>query len=146
MNQISIILPNQIFRESPILKLNCEILMIEDSLFFGNDKFFKLINHKNKLIFHKATMLSYKKYLENLGHKVFYIENKNNLSTFDYLSKYLDKKYQKLNILNPHDFLIMKRINRFVQVNNLKLKVFQSPMFITNKELRESFKSNPKNH
>ena len=33
----------------------------------------------------------------------------------------LGKKYQKLNILNPHDFLIMKRINRFVEVNNLKL-------------------------
>ena len=144
MNQISIIFPNQLFRESQILKLNCEILMIEDSLFFGNDKFYKLINHKNKLIFHKASMLAYKEYLENLGHKVFYIGNKNNLSTFDYLTKYLDKKYQKLNILNPHDFLIMKRINRFVEVNNLKLKVFQSPMFITNQDLRESFKSNPK--
>ena len=83
-------------------------------------------------------------YLENSGHKVFYIGNKNNLSTFDYLTKYLDKKYQKLNILNPHDFLIMKRINRFVEVNNLKLQVFQSPMFITNELLRESFISNPK--
>ena len=38
----------------------------------------------------------------------------------------------------------MKRINRFVEANNLKLKVFQSPMFITNESLRESFKLNPK--
>ena len=66
MNQISIIFPNQIFKESPILKLKCEIIMIEDSLFFGNDKYFKLINHKNKLIFHKASMLAYKEYLENI--------------------------------------------------------------------------------
>ena len=73
MKQISIIFPNQLFKESPILKLDCEILMIEDSLFFGNDKFHKLINHKNKLIFHKASMLAYKKYLENSGYKVFYI-------------------------------------------------------------------------
>ena len=81
MNQISIIFPNQLFRESSLLKLSCEILMMEDSLFFGNDKFQKSINHKNKLIFHKASMLAYKKYLQNSGFKVIYIENKNNLST-----------------------------------------------------------------
>ncbi len=144
MNQISLIFPNQLFRESPLLKLSCEILMIEDSLFFGNDKFQKSINHKNKLIFHKASMFAYKKYLENSGHKILYIENRNNLSTVEYLSKYLQGKYQKINIINPHDFLIMKRINRFVEANNLKLQVFKSPMFITNEDLRESFKSNPK--
>ena len=144
MNQISIIFPNQLFRESPILNLNCEILMIEDSLFFGNDKFQKLIYHKNKLIFHKASMLAYKKYLETSGHKVLYIENKDNLSTVDYLSKYIQEKYQKINILNPHDFLIMKRIKRVVEENNLKLEVFNSPMFITNEDLRESFRSNSK--
>ena len=144
MNQISIIFPNQLFRESPILRLNFEILMIEDSLFFGNDKFQKSINHKNKLIFHKASMLAYKKYLQNTGFKVLYIENKNNLYTVEYFSKYLQGKYQKINIINPHDFLIMKRINRFVEANNLKLQVFQSPMFVTNEDLRKSFKSNPK--
>ena len=144
MSQISIIFPNQLFRESPILKLNCEILMIEDSLFFGNDKFYKLINHKNKLVFHKASMFAYKKYLENSGHKVFYIENENNLSTVDYLSKYLEDKYQQINIINPHDFLIMKRISSFVKTNNLKLEVFQSPMFLTDEDLRKSFIGNPK--
>ncbi len=144
MNQISIIFPNQLFRESPILKLNCEILMIEDSLFFGNDKFQKLKYHKNKLIFHKASMLAYRKYLETSGHKVFYVKNKDNLSTVDYLSKHIDEKYQKINIINPHDFLIMKRIKRFVEENNLKLEVFHSPMFITHEDLRDSFRSNPK--
>ena len=35
----------------------------------------------------------------------------------------------------------MKRINRFVELNNLKLKVFKSPMFLTNENLKESFLS-----
>jgi len=144
MKQISIVLPNQLFRESPILNLNCRILIIEDSLFFGNDKFHNLTNHKNKFIFHKASMLAYKKYLENSGHEVDYVENKNNLSIVDHLLKHLKDTYQQINIINPHDFLIMKRINKFVEENNLKLKVFQSPMFITNKQLRDSFNSNPK--
>ena len=72
MKQISIIFPNQLFKDSPFLKIRCEILMIEDSLFFGNDKFYKLTNHKNKLVFHKASMLSYREYLETMGYKVIY--------------------------------------------------------------------------
>ena len=71
MKQVSIIFPNQLFRDSPILKINCEIFIFEDSLFFGNDKFYKLKNHKNKIIFHRASMLAYKKFLENSGFKVF---------------------------------------------------------------------------
>ena len=53
MRQITIIFPNQLFRKSPLLKLVFDILMIEDSLFFGNDKHFELVNHINKLIFLK---------------------------------------------------------------------------------------------
>ena len=144
MKQISIIFPNQLFKESPILEIDCAILLIEDSLFFGNDKFYNFTNHKNKLVFHKASMLAYKKYLEKLGYKVFHLQNKKNSSTVDYLSGFLKDKFQKINILKPHDFLIMKRINKFVLENNLKLKVLESPMFLTNNELRQSFEKNAK--
>ena len=113
MTQVSIIFPHQLFRKSPILNINCEILILEDSLFFGNDKFHKLINHKNKLIFHRASMHAYKKYLEISGFKVLYIENRNNFSTVDYFSEFIKDKYQKINLIDPHDFLIMKRINNF---------------------------------
>ena len=144
MRQVSVIFPNQLFRNSPILKINCEIIMIEDSLFFGNDKFHKLTNHKNKLIFNKASMSAYKEYLENAGFNVLYIKNKKNFSTVDYLSEYLKDKYQKINLINPHDFLLMKRIKSFVEVNNLCLNILKSPMFITKDDLRESFISNIK--
>ena len=144
MKQVSVIFPNQLFRNSPILKINCEILILEDSLFFGNDKFHKLINHKNKLIFHRASMLAYKNYLENSGFDVLYIENKDNSSTVDYLSKYMKDKYQKINLINPHDFLVMKRINNFVKANNLQLNILKSPMFVTKNDLRKSFEINTK--
>ena len=144
MKQVSIIFPNQLFRESPILKINCEILILEDSLFFGNDKFHKLINHKNKLVFHRASMLAYKDYLEISGFKVLYIENKNNISTVDYLSEFIKDKYQKINLIDPHDFLIMKRINNFVESNNLALNILPSPMFMSSEDLKDLFASNTK--
>ncbi len=144
MKQVSIIFPNQLFRESPILKINCEVLILEDSLFFGNDKFHKLINHKNKLVFHRASMLAYKNYLEISGFKVLYIENKNNVSTVDYLSEFIKNKYQKINLIDPHDFLIMKRINNFVESNNLALNILPSPMFMSSEDLKDLFASNAK--
>ncbi len=144
MKEVSIIFPNQLFRQSPILKINCEILILEDSLFFGNDKFHKLINHKNKLVFHRASMLAYKEYLEISGFKVLYIDNKKNISTIDYLSELIIDKYQKINLIDPHDFLIMKRINNFVESNNLALNVLSSPMFMSSEDLKELFASNTK--
>ena len=144
MKQVSIIFPNQLFRESPILKINCEVLILEDSLFFGNDKFHKLINHKNKLVFHRASMLAYKNYLEISGFKVLYIENKNNISTVDHLSEFIKDKYQKINLIDPHDFLIMKRINNFVESNNLALNILPSPMFMSSEDLKDLFASNTK--
>jgi len=117
---------------------------LEDSLFFGNDKFHKSINHKNKLVFHRASMLAYKNYLEISGFNVLYIENKNNISTVDYISEFIKDKYQKINLIDPHDFLIMKRINNFVESNNLALDVLPSPMFMSSEELKELFESNTK--
>ncbi len=101
MKQISIIFPNQLFKSSPLLKYSCDILMIEDSLFWGNDKYFQFQNHINKIIFLKASMYSYKEYLEKSGHKVIYAPNQKNFSTKDYLLKYLKHNYQIFNVIEP---------------------------------------------
>ena len=144
MKQISLVFPNQLFKESPLLKLGFDIIMIEDSLFFGNDKNFKLVNHINKLIFLKASMKSYKAFLEDLGNKVIYAENKNDFTTFDYLKKYVANKYETINIINPHDYLIMKRIDKFAKSNDININIHQSPMFITNNDLIKEFENNNK--
>ena len=144
MNQISIIFPNQLFRKSPLLKLGFDILMIEDSLFFGNDKHFELVNHINKLIFLKASMQSYKNYLEDLGNKVIYAENKDGFKTEDYLKKYVLSNYKIINIINPHDYLITKRINNFAEINDININFFNSPMFITKCDLVKKFEDSNK--
>ena len=90
-------------------------------------------------------MLAYKNYLEISGFKVLYIENKNNSSTVDYLSELIRDKYQKINLIDPHDFLIMKRINNFVESNDLSLNILPSPMFMSSEDLKDLFASNAKN-
>ena len=144
MKQISIIFPNQLFEFSPLMKYSCEILMIEDSLFWGNDKYFQFKNHINKLIFLRASMQIYKDYLKKNGHKVIYAENQKNFSTKDYLLKYLKQNHQIINVIKPHDYLIERRLNSFVQENQLEINLIKSPMFLTENKLIHKFESNSK--
>ncbi|MBK16837.1 MAG: cryptochrome/photolyase family protein [Prochlorococcus sp. SP3034] len=144
MNQISIVFPNQLFKDSPLIKLGFVILMIEDSLFFGNDKNYKLVNNINKLIFLKASMQCYQEHLEELGIKVIYGENQNNYTTSCYLKKYISSNCKIINIINPHDYLIMKRINKFAEINDININIHESPMFITESDLIKKFEDDDK--
>ena len=144
MKQISIVFPNQLFKNSPILKFKCEILMIEDSLFWGNDKNHECINHINKLIFLRASMLSYKEFLEKKGYKVIYCKNQENFSTKDYLKNYLNLNYQLINIIKPYDYLIEKRLYRYINENKLKINLLESPMFLTDRNIVKVFQTNSK--
>ena len=139
MREISIVLPNQLFRSNPLFNLKSDFLLMEDSLFFGNDKSYQYINHKNKLILLKASMIAYKEYLIQKGIKVKYLDNKPSYSLTDYLSESLEKKYQVINIINPHDHLIMGRLKRFCKKFNIRINVLESPMFLTSVEIRDSF-------
>ena len=125
MKQISIIFPNQLFELSPLLNYSCEILIIEDSLFWGNDKNFQIKNHVNKLIFLKASMHSYKEYLKKNGYEIIYAANQKNFSTKDYLYKYLKEDYQKINVIKPNDYLIERRLNGFVKEKKIGNKLFR---------------------
>ena len=144
MKQISIIFPNQLFEVSPIFNFKCEILMLEDSLFWGNDKRYKYTNHINKLIFLRSAMYSYKKYLEESGFKVIYGFNEENFETSDYLSKYHVENYDNVNIIEPHDYLLLRRLNKFLKRNNIKVNILHSPMFLINEELKNKFEANNK--
>ncbi len=75
------IFPHQLFYPHPLLKKVDNIYLIEDSLFFGN-KEFPAKFHKQKIIFHRATMLFYAEKLakESLSIQYFqyYPDNNNN--------------------------------------------------------------------
>jgi len=144
MKQISIIFPNQLFEVSPILDFKCEILMLEDSLFWGNDKNYKYSNHINKIIFLRSAMYSYREYLEKSGFKVIYGFNEKNFDTSEYLSKYRVANYDYVNIIEPHDYLLSKRLDKYFKKNDIKVNILNSPMFLTKKELKNKFEANNK--
>ena len=101
----SIIFPNQIFQNSELLSNSKKIILVEEFLFFNHYKF-----HKQKILFHRMSMQSYKLFLEKKGYDVRYIESTEIHSDIKKLIEILDTN--KIKIYNPVDNWLSKRISQ----------------------------------
>jgi deoxyribodipyrimidine photolyase-related protein len=68
--KIALLFPNQLFEDYEILYEVDEVYLIEEYLFFKQYQF-----HKQKIMFHRASMQFYKTHLEAKNIKVNYIES-----------------------------------------------------------------------
>ncbi|MCS7052739.1 MAG: cryptochrome/photolyase family protein [Ignavibacterium sp.] len=135
MKEITLIFPNQLFENNPAIKRDVPVLIIEDPLFFG-DKVYPLNFHKNKILLHRSSMKFYQDYLIRKGYNVHYIDYvsiKNN-SKSNYLVEALkDLSVQKVNYIEPVDFILEKRIKIASQKLGISLSEHPSQMFLTPK-------------
>ncbi len=131
---ISLIFPNQLYKGVPISKLSDNIILIEDSLFFGEKKYINNF-HKNKLVLHRASM---KNYFETELH--------------DFKSKYIDYKNSDLELIfskikeveivyvyEPKDYLLEKRLKKYSKKYNVELKIIENPGFLTSQEVYNQY-------
>ena len=140
IENLNIIFPNQLFENSPLLKNQNESILVEEFLFFNQFKF-----HKQKILFHRITMKSYQRYLESQDRKVKYIESTETESDLRNLLENLCVNLKRIEIIDPDDYYIQKRISNFCIKNEIQLIVHENPSFITKKsELNEFFKKDKK--
>ena len=66
---VILLFPHQLIQESVLPEKNAAVYLVEELLFFTQYKF-----HKQKLVFHRASMKAYEKYLKKHGYEVNYIE------------------------------------------------------------------------
>ena len=135
MKKIFLIFPNQLFNLTDLELEVKHIALIEDCLFFGCDYEWKYKFHRQKIVFHKATMNSYQEALKEQGYKVIYIKHKRNSRTeyhLDYLSK---KGFTHFLCFEAYDWSLEKRIKNFCMKNNYKLEIKKNDMFLTNNEI-----------
>ena len=78
VNKCCLVFPNQLFKESKLLKTESHIFLIEEYLFFKQYKF-----HKQKISFHRATMKFYEDYLKNKNLRVTYINSYDDKSNME---------------------------------------------------------------
>lgn len=131
MFSCAIILPNQLYKNSPLINLNIDTyFLVEEFLFFNQFKF-----HKQKIAYHIATMSFYVDYLQSLSKNVIYIKHNNNLSRIQNLLLHiLNLGYKKLFIIDPVDNWIEKFISNCANKFNLEIIIVNNPGFILQKK------------
>ncbi|MBK8622030.1 MAG: cryptochrome/photolyase family protein [Saprospiraceae bacterium] len=106
------------------------VFLTEEYLFFNQYRF-----HKQKLVFHRASMKAYEQFLKEKNLKVEYIDNQDIRSDIRQLMVSLSEKgYQHIHTFDPCDDLLEKRITESADKCGLSLTIHESPLFINTRE------------
>ena len=137
-----IIFPHQLFKPHPLLTSQCNIILIEDSLFFG-DRQYPANFHKQKLLLHRASMRCYADWLRSEGFSVRYVEYVEGLSLSDVLGE--TNVGEEVLGLEPTDYILKKRLLHACASQNKTLKLFPTPNFLNTEADNENFFKDKKN-
>ncbi len=142
-NTVTLIFPHQLFKNPPALGKNSTAYLIEEELFFKEFAF-----HKQKLVFHRASMKSYAAYLQSRNIKVVYIESGSKLADIRRLITDLDtKNITSLQYVDTTDDWLEQRIQSTAKKYGVALQQFQSPLFLnTNDDLAKFFRPDKKKY
>ena len=128
--EATVIFPHQLFARHPSVRRGRPVFLMEDQRFFGESES-GIHFHKNKLILHRASMKAYQKTLTAAGHTVQFIQYEQSPS-MNYLFALLNASGIKvLNLADPADSLLEKRLADNAPKYGITLHVDPSPAFLT---------------
>jgi deoxyribodipyrimidine photolyase-related protein len=141
VKEVTLIFPNQLFDEHPALAKSRDVLLIEDPLFFGDQKY-PLKFHKMKLTFHRASMKLNSNGLMNKKYKVHYLEYSALQKEENYLFNWLIKgKYNSIHFCKVDDFILDKRLKRLANKYSIGITEYFNPSFLNDENyLKEYFR------
>jgi len=124
LEEVNLIFPNQLFKKNPLFEYNSYTFLIEENLYFKQYKF-----HKNKILFHRISMMKYKDFISNQFQTIKYIESHEVESDIRILlEKLIEKGLKKVNYIDPCDNWLNKRLLSFS--DKLNLNCLESPLFL----------------
>ena len=135
--QAFLIFPHTLFYDETLYENSNSLFIIEEYLFFRQYAF-----HKQKLVFHRATMKSFAFWAEKFI-RVHYMECfENELHVKTALQTIKSKGFETIKTFEPEDEWLKKRIIKVCEQLDLKLQFTENPLFINtlaeNKTYRES--------
>jgi deoxyribodipyrimidine photolyase-related protein len=140
MGSATLIFPHQLFEKHPALIKGQPVFLIEENLFFTQYNF-----HKQKLVFHRASMKAYEHYLKEKECEVTYIEAKEKIADIRQLLPHLKKKgISEIHYGDVTDYWLEKRISQQAEAVKLKVTKSESPLFILSSEEVASYFSTKK--
>jgi deoxyribodipyrimidine photolyase-related protein len=129
-----LVFPHQLFDNHPGFQWKpSRIVLIEESLFFGDaENFVKF--HKQKLWLHRATMKRYQRRLEQLGFETVYLSYRSEPNALQaHLESLLggsNKSKDSMLVVEPDDYLLNRRLQRYSRNSGIELRYLPSPGFL----------------
>lgn len=120
-SEATLIFPHQLFEDHPAIEQGRAIFLIEDAHFFTRYRF-----HKQKLVFHKATMTEYARYLEKKGYKPTLITLDENYR--EVLRKH---KITHVHCARLYDFVLEENVQKQMADEGIRFLEYDSPYFMT---------------
>lgn len=118
-----LIFPNQLFEQTLTLDKSYSYFIIESNLYFNQYAF-----HKQKLLFHRASMCSFADQLRSRELSVEYIEAQDSRSLESTLiTSLIDRGVSNISFYDPNDYLLERRIRL---ASSVKLNIIPSPNFL----------------
>ena len=134
VKSVTLILPNQLFKSCADRATSKEVFLVEEYLYFRHFAF-----HRQKLIFHRASMRAFEAFLTKKDFKVTYVESADNRSDIQSLIPWFaDQGYKSLLIYDPVDYWLSQRIQSACKNHGLELSLLSNPSFLeTSQSLEE---------
>lgn len=133
MTSINLVFPHQLFEESPLIENGFPFYILEEYLFFSHYKF-----HKQKLVFHRASMNFYESYLKSKGLEVHYVSA---LEEIHDIRKFILEleNVKEIHVINPVDDWLERRLKSSCEKCNVVLNIKETSYFLNSEEDLKSF-------
>lgn len=126
--EATIIFPHQLFNQHPAIQPGRVCYLVEETLFFTQYKF-----HKQKIVFHRASMKAYCKFLLARQMNVEYVEATGNCADIRILLEELSSKdIGHIHFADPVDEWLNKRISKACKSLGIKKTIYNTPCFLNN--------------
>lgn len=135
MNEVTIILPHQLFKQHPAIKTGRRVYLAEETLFFNQYNF-----HRLKILLHRASMKAYADFLSEQNLIVQYVEAINDLADVRKLIGYLhSEKITAIHFCDVADNWLRRRISKECNKYNIRMVEYTSPNFLNTVEGVKAF-------
>ncbi|WP_200975485.1 cryptochrome/photolyase family protein [Echinicola sp. 20G] len=130
MKTVNLVFPHQLHENSPLLDNGHAVFLIEELLFFKQYQF-----HRQKLLFHRASMQAYLGFLTQKDIEVHYVPCTEETSDVRKLIPKLAKdQVKKICLIDPTDNWLEKRIRKACEEAGLEWEMHESLLFLNTKE------------
>lgn len=140
MSNITLVFPNQLFKDNPALIKGQKVVLVEEHLFFSQYQF-----HKQKIVLHRATMKAYEQYLTSQGYNVEYIEAASGSNDIrDVMPRLAKSGVIQITYCRTVDDWLERRLQDSAQKEGITLKPVENPNFICTEQYLHSYFGNKK--